>query len=92
MKTKDKTRSDDIALNNLLNLALQDVEPRIRVLAMCVLDTKDAKGDDLTYDILTQLQASTAYGGEEAKLASKVLLEMNTQKVQVTEDEVDNGK
>lgn len=89
---EDKTRSDDIALNNLLNLALQDVEPRIRVLAMCLLDTKDAKGDDLTYDILTQLQTSTAYGGEEAKLASKVLLEMNTQKVQVTENEVDNGK
>ena len=89
---EDKTRSDDIALNNLLNLALQDVEPRIRVLAMCLLDTKDAKGDDLTYDILTQLQISTAYGGEEAKLASKVLLEMNTQKVQVTENEVDNGK
>ncbi len=89
---EDKTRSDDIALNNLLNLALQDVEPRIRVLAMCLLDTKDAKGDDLTYDILTQLQTSTAYGGEEAKLASKVLLEINTQKVQVTENEVDNGK
>lgn len=89
---EDKARFDDVALNNLLNLALQDVEPRIRILAMCLLDTKDAKGDDLTYDILTQLQASTAYGGEEAKLASKVLLEMNTQKVQINQDEVDNGK
>ena len=89
---EDKTRSDDVALNNLLNLALQDVEPRIRILAMCVLDTKDAKGDDLTYDILTQLQTSTAYGGEEAKMASKVLLEMNTQKVQVEQSEVDNVK
>lgn len=89
---EDKTRSEDVALTNLLNLALQDVEPRIRILAMCLLDTKDAKGDDLTYDILTKLQASTAYGGEEAKLASKVLLEMNTEKVQVTENEVDNGK
>lgn len=94
---EDKSRYDDVALNNLLNLALQDVEPRIRILAMCLLDTKDAKGDDLTYDILTQLQKSTAYGGEEAKMASKVLLEMNTQKIQVTQNdkiiqnEVDNN-
>lgn len=88
---EDKTRCDDEALNNLLNLALQDVEPRIRLLAMCLLDTKDAKGDDLTYDILTQLQSSTAYGGEEAKMASKVLLEMNTQKVQVNQNEVENN-
>lgn len=84
---EDKTRYDDVALNNLLNLALQDVEPRNRILTMCLLDTKDAKGDDLTYDILTQLQKSTAYGGEEAKMASKVLLEMNTRKVQVTQNE-----
>lgn len=94
---EDKTRCDDEALNNLLNLALQDVEPRIRLLAMCLLETKDAKGDDLTLDILTKLQASTAYGGEEAKMASKVLLEMNTKKVeinqneQVIENEVDNN-
>ena len=44
---------------------------------------KDANGDYLTLDILTQLQASTTYGGEEAKMASSVLLEMNTQKVEV---------
>ena len=94
---EDKTRCDDEALNNLLNLALQDVEPRIRLLAMCLLETKDANGDDLTLDILTKLQASTAYGGEEAKMASKVLLEMNTKKVeinqneQVIENEVDNN-
>ena len=81
-------------LNNLLNLALQDIEPGIRILAMCVLDTKDAKGDDLTYDILTQLQNSTAYGGEEAKMAAKILLEFNTQKVTVTQHdmEVNNGE
>ena len=91
---EDKSRYDDEALNNLLNLALQDIEPGIRILAMCVLDTKDAKGDDLTYDILTQLQNSTAYGGEEAKMAAKILLEFNTQKVTVTQHdmEVNNGE
>lgn len=80
---EDKNRKDDVALTNLLNLALQDVDPRIRLLAMSLIKTKDANGDYLTLDILTQLQASTTYGGEEAKMASSVLLEMNTKKVEV---------
>lgn len=84
---EDKSRTNDIPLTALLNKALQDKSASVRFMALTVLDVGYAKGNDETFNILTQLENQINTGsvqiGEDARLASKVLLKMSGETTEV---------
>ena len=82
---EDPSRSDDIALNNLVNLALQDKNHKVRFLALCTIENHWATGDDLTYQILNNMQNSSEIYGQDALFAANLLLDMAANKVEVEE-------
>ncbi len=76
---EDTTRGTDIALTALLNKILQDPTETVRFMGLTALDAGYAKGDDLTVQILKQIQQdSTSSYGEDALLASQILLKMSS--------------
>jgi len=78
---EDETRRTDIALTALLNKALQDTSPTVRFVALTALDVGYAAGDAQTAEILKQIQQLPDSYGEDALLASQVLLKMSGQRV-----------
>ena len=74
---EDETRKDDAALTALLNKTLQDPAETVKFVALTALDAGYATGNNETAQILTQMQSSTSSYGEDAALASKVLLKMS---------------
>ena len=75
---EDDTRSTDIALTALLNKILQDPTETVRFMGLTTLDLGYAKGDDLTVQLLKQIQQdSTGSYGEDSLLASQILLRMS---------------
>ena len=78
-----KSRYTDIALTNLLNKALQDRSKAVRFIALATLNADYAHGDDLTVDILNNMQSSSAVYGEDALMAADILLRMSRRKVEV---------
>ena len=79
-----KSRYTDKALTNLLNKALQDRSKAVRFVALVTLDSEFARGDKLTVDLLNKMQSSSAVYGEDALMASDILLKMSRNKVEVT--------
>ena len=71
-----ETRKDDPALTNLLNKSLQDPDPNVRMIAMTTLSSGYANGNQKTTQLLNQIQQTPNVYGEDAKLASQVLLKM----------------
>ena len=71
---EDDSRYEDPALTALLNISLQDPDASNRLMAMSVVSSGGAHGDDMTKEILQQLQKSEALYGQEAMLANKALL------------------
>lgn len=79
---EDETRKDDAALTALLNKTLQDPAETVKFVALTALDNGYATGNDETVQILTQMQQSDSSYGEDASLASRVLLKMSGYKAQ----------
>ncbi len=74
---EDETRKDDAALTALLNKTLQDPAETVKFVALMALDAGYATGNDETAQILTQMQQSNSSYGEDAALASQILLKMS---------------
>lgn len=83
---EDSSRKGDVALNNLLNVALQDKDQKVRFMAMMPLDMGTAQGDALTQQILTQISNSEAVYGTDAKLALDIQLKLAGKKVMVPDN------
>lgn len=79
---EDSSRKDDKALNALVNKMLQDPSTPVRLLAMSALNSRVASGDELTVNILKQMQNSKSGYGQDALQASEILLKMSGQKVE----------
>jgi len=78
-----KSRYNDVALTNLLNKALQDRAKSVRFVALATLDSEYAQGDKLTTDLLNKMQGSSSVFGEDALMASEILLKMSRKKVEI---------
>ena len=89
---EDESRKNDIALNSLLNLAIQDPSKKVRFLALSLLDNKQALGDNLTVNLLKKMQSSKEVYGEDALLASNILLDMASKEVTVRDFSKNNDK
>ncbi len=83
---EDESRKTNKPLNALLNLALQAKEPNIRFLAISLLNTGLAGGNDVTVQILNNLQQSGLYKGTEANDVKKALLKMSETVVKVPDN------
>ncbi len=79
---EDHSRKDDKALNALINKMLQDPSTPVRVMALSALESRIVTGDDLTVNILQQMQNSQSGYGQDAMQASNVLLKMSGQTVE----------
>jgi len=74
---EDETRKDDAALTALLNKTLQDPAETVKFVGLTTLDAGYATGNNETAQILQQMQSSTSSYGEDAALASQILLKMS---------------
>jgi len=74
---EDETRKEDPALTALLNKTIQDPAETVKFVGLTALDAGYATGNNETAQILTQMQSSTSSYGEDATLASKILLKMS---------------
>lgn len=83
---EDEKRRTNPSLNALLNLALQAKEPQVRFLALALLTSGAAGGNDITVQILNNMQQSSAYQGAEANDAKKALLKMSETVVRVPDN------
>lgn len=85
---EDNTRQNDPALCALLNKVLQDPKASVRYIGLTTLDIGYALGNDETVQILEQLKNKPELEyGEDAVLASQILLKMSGQKVEVPASE-----
>ncbi|MBQ7450703.1 hypothetical protein IJS77_04735 [bacterium] len=89
---EDKSRKSNPSLNALLNLALQAKEPNVRLVALALLNQGIAGGNDVTVQLLTNLQQSNIHKGAEADDAKKALLKMSETVVEVPDNSPDKPK
>lgn len=89
--TEDDSRKTNKSLNALLNLALQAKEKEVRLLALTLLTTGAAGGNEITVQILNNLQQSDIYKGGEANDAKKALLKMSETVVSVPDNSPAKG-
>ncbi len=80
---EDETRKQDPALTALLNKVLQDPSETVKFIGLTALDSNYAIGNDETAQILTQMQSSNSSYGEDASLASQILLKMSANKAKM---------
>ena len=73
---EDDSRKDDKALNALINKMLQDPSEQVKFLALSMLDSRNATGDMTTVQLLKAMQQSKSGYGQDALLASNILLKM----------------
>ncbi len=71
---EDDSRYDDPALTALLNVALLDPEPSNRLMAISVISSGGAHGDETTVELLKEAEKSDKLYGQEAVMANKALL------------------
>lgn len=76
---EDHSRKDDKALNALVNKMLQDPSASVRTLALTALNSRIATGDNLSVNLLQQMQNSQSGYGQDALMASDTLLKMSGQ-------------
>lgn len=88
---EDESRKDDKALNALINKMLQDPYSKVKFLAMAALQSRMATGDQLTVQLLTNIQNTASGYGQDSLMASDILLKMSGQTVE-KEFEVKNDK
>ncbi len=83
------SRKSDVALTALLNKALQDPSSKIRTVALLTMESGYASGDDLTVNVLKQIQNSKSAYDQDALAASQILLDMAGRKVNVSTESVE---
>ena len=83
---EDSSRYENPALTALLNIALQDIKPENRLLAMSPVSAGKAHGDENTVKLLQTLQKSDKIFGQEARMASDALLKTTHNKITVPDD------
>jgi len=83
---EDKSRLENPSLTGLLNLALQDTNSIVRTLAMSIITSGYAKGNDITSQLLKQLQNNKSNYSLDAIQASDALLQMSKNKKTVTDN------
>lgn len=71
---EDNTRYNDPALTALLNISLLDPDVSNRVMAMSVISSGGAQGDETTIELLKRAEKSDKMYGQEAIMANKALL------------------
>jgi len=71
---EDPSRKKDPALTSLLNKSLQDPSQAIRLLALAALDSGYAEGDELTNQLLQNMQKSDKAYNQDAITAANILL------------------
>lgn len=89
---EDEKRKTNPSLNGLLNLALQAKEPNVRFVALWLLKKGFAGGNDVTVQILNNMQQSKVYKGTEANDAKAALLKMSETVVKVPDYSPDKPK
>lgn len=89
---EDESRKANPSLNALLNLALQAKEPETRFVALALLNNGTAGGNDVTAQILNNLQQSKILNGIEADDAKKALLKMSETVVKIPDNSPDKPK
>jgi hypothetical protein len=80
---EDNRRYNDPALTALLNISLLDPDPSNRLMAMSVISSGSAQGDDITKELLKNAEKSDKLYGQEAIMANKALLKAVEQRTQV---------
>lgn len=89
---EDDKRKDDAALTALLNKALQDTSSTVRFMALTTLDVGYANGNRETIDLLKQIQQKGyEQYGEDAIMASQVLLKLSGSRVEVPQGDTNDG-
>ena len=83
---EDASRKTNPSLNALLNLVLQAKEPHIRTIALSTLKLGYAGGNDVTVQLLNNMQQSKEYMGLEANDAKEALLKMSETEVRVEDN------
>ncbi len=89
---EDDSRKSDKALNALVNKMLQDPSQKVRVIALAALNSKAATGDDLTVQILKNMQNKKTTDGQDALLASEILLKMSGNTIKKEFEVKENNK
>ncbi len=84
---EDDSRYDNESLTALLNIALQDPDVHNRMIALSVIASGNAHGDNNTIQLLNNLTASDKMYGQEAKMATNAILKTS----QIREKIVDNS-
>lgn len=79
---EDDSRKDDVALNALVNKMLQDPSQQVKFISMAILDSRIATGNELTVQLLQNIQQQKTGYGEDALKASQILLKMAGNTVQ----------
>jgi hypothetical protein len=74
---EDDSRKDDPALNALVNKMLQDPYQSVRLMAFTVLNSRAATGNQTSEKILKNIQQQKTNYGEDAIVASEILLKMS---------------
>jgi len=93
LKEDPQSRKDDVALNNLVNLALQDKDRTIRTFALSAVRTGLASGDALTTELLNGIMnSSNPIGGQEIAAAAALNRVGKKQKIKVPDDSSGNGE
>jgi len=80
---EDDTRYNDPALTALLNISLLDPDVSNRVMAMSVISSGGAQGDENTVTLLKQAEKSDKMYGQEAIMANKALLKAVEKRKQI---------
>ena len=89
---EDEKRKTNPSLNALLNLGLQAKEPNVRFISLWLLKQGFAGGNDVTVQILNNMQQSTAYKGMEASDVKKALLKMSETIAKVPDNSPERAK
>lgn len=89
---EDDSRKDDPALNALVNKMLQDPSQQVRFLALAMLDSRTATGDEFTVNVLKNMQNSPAGYGQDAMQAANILLKMSGKTVEKEFEVKDTSK
>lgn len=79
---EDESRKDDKALNALVNKMLQDPYQNVRIMALALLETRAATGDEFSVQVLKAMQNSKSGYGQDAVQATNILLKMAGQTVE----------
>lgn len=77
---EDSTRKDDPALNALVNKMLQDPYQAVKLIAMSVLESRAASGNNKSMVLLSNMRNDKSNHGMDALQASNILLKMAGQK------------